>query len=56
MKVLFGNETSNSSGDHLNPSGAEPKVLVSALLYFITYMIVFEVMVLHFTGLVYFSP
>uniref|UniRef100_A0A8C7RDN6 HAUS augmin-like complex subunit 5 n=1 Tax=Oncorhynchus mykiss TaxID=8022 RepID=A0A8C7RDN6_ONCMY len=29
VKVLFGNETSNSSGDHLNPSGAEPKVLRS---------------------------
>uniref|UniRef100_A0A8C8GGF5 Uncharacterized protein n=1 Tax=Oncorhynchus tshawytscha TaxID=74940 RepID=A0A8C8GGF5_ONCTS len=27
VKVVFGNETSNSSGDHLNPSGAEPKVL-----------------------------
>nr|XP_046156014.1 HAUS augmin-like complex subunit 5 isoform X1 [Oncorhynchus gorbuscha] len=27
VKVVFGNETSNSSGDHLNPSGAEPKVV-----------------------------
>ncbi|CAB1331904.1 unnamed protein product [Coregonus sp. 'balchen'] len=27
VEVVFGNETSNSSGDYLNPTGAEPQVL-----------------------------
>ncbi|KAL1022453.1 hypothetical protein UPYG_G00027830 [Umbra pygmaea] len=27
MEVLFGKETSNCSGDHLNPAGSEPQVL-----------------------------